>query len=180
MQKKLTSILIFGFAQLFLLVILSNHVVDGTISILGTSAFKLGNKTVTIEDIEGFDFSTDSHYNRVFSQPDAAFFIIKELENDMVEMILTGTQIRSGAYQNFDDIKSDYTNDSNLIILSVEESNSFLDVKFINKESDSRILFVRFYEAYPYFLQLLTTWEGNPDEIPLDIEKALSAIRVTQ
>lgn len=180
MKNKLKRLLIVGFSLLSLLVIISNHFVDGTVNILGNNGFKIGNKTFMVEEIEGLEFSTDDHYNEVFSQPYASFFILKGLEDDMVELVLSGTQIRTNAYQNFNDIKTDYTSDSTLTVLSTKQPSNYMDVKFVNNADSSKIIFARFYQAYPYFLQLFGSWKGSPNEMPNEIKKALNAVRVVE
>lgn len=178
MQNRLYRLLIFGFTQLFILVILSNYFVGGTVNIMGNHAFKVGNKTFMIKEIKGLEFSTDDHYKKAFSQPYASFFILKDLDSNRVKLVLSGTKIRTNDYQSFDDIKSDYGNDSTLTVLSAKQSNNYLDVKFVNIADTSKIIFSRFYQAYPYFFQFLGTWEGVPNEMPTDIKRSLNAVSV--
>ncbi len=180
MQFNLKMLLIFGFSQLLLLIILSNHIVDGTINIMGNNGFKVGNKTFMIEEVEGLEFSTDQHYNKVFSQPYASFFLLKDLGNNQVEMILSGTPIRTNDYQNFDDIISDYKNDSTLTVFSSEKVNNYLNVKFINNMDSTRIYYSRFYQAYPYFLQLFGVSDEMSGDIPDDMKQALNAVRIVE
>ena len=77
MQTNFKGLLIFGFSQLVILIILSNHIVDGTVNIMGNNAFKLGNKTFMVQEVEGLEFSSDGYYSNAFSQPNASFFFVK-------------------------------------------------------------------------------------------------------
>lgn len=102
---------------------MTNHFLDETFTIMGNLVFKVGNKIITIEKIDGLEFSSNEYYNSLFSQPSAIFFILEKLENDQVKMVLSGTLIRANNYKNFDDIKSDYINDTTLTILSAVSVN---------------------------------------------------------
>ena len=180
MQINLKRILIFGFSQLLILIILSNYIVDGTVNIMGNNGFKVGSKTFMIEEVEGLEFSTDQHYNEVFSQPYATFFILKDIGNNQVEMVLSGTQIRTNDYQNFDDIISDYKKDSTITVFSAEQINDYLFIKFRSSKDSSRIYYSRFYQAYPYFLQLFGVSDEDSGDMPDEMKKALNAVRIVE
>ncbi len=180
MQTKLNRLLIFGFSQLVILIILSNHLVDGTVNIMGNNGFKVGNKTFLVKEVEGLEFSSDGYYNNAFSQPYATFFFVKEIENYQVEWVLSGTPIRTNDYQNFDDIVSDYKIDSTITVLLAEQTNNYLDVKFISNRDSSNVIFARFYKAYPYFFQLSGTWQSEAEEMPEELRKALNAVGVIE
>lgn len=180
MENKLKRLLITGFSFLTILVMVSNHFVGGTVNILGNNGFIIGNKTFLVKEIEGLEFSTDDHYNDVFSQPYASFFILKSLEDNIVELVLSGTQIRTNAYQGFNDIIADYKSDSTLTVLSTNESSNYLDVKFINEADSTNVIFARFYQAYPYFLQLVGSWKRDQNKMPNNIKRALNTVRVVE
>lgn len=180
MENKLKRLLVAGFTLLSFTVLLSNHFLEGTVNILGNNGFKVGNKTFAVKEIEGLEFSTDDHYNEVFSQPYASFFILKSLDDNMVELVLSGTQIRTNAYQGFNDIIADYKSDSTLTVLSTNKSSNYMDVKFINKADSTNVIFARFYQAYPYFLQLVGSWKTDQNKMPNNVERALNAVRVVE
>lgn len=180
MQTNLKRLLIFGFFQLVILIILSNHIVDGTVNIMGNNAFKLGNKTFMVQEVEGLEFSSDGYYSNAFSQPNASFFFVKEIENYQVDWVLSGTPIRTNDYQDFNDILSDYKIDSTITVFSTEQTSNFLDVKFASNTDSSTVIFARFYQAYPYFFQLLGSWQSETEEMPEELKRALNAVRVTE
>ena len=180
MQNKLKILLILGFAQLFIFVIVSNHFSSPTTNIFGQNAFKLGNKTFSIEETEGLLFSTDEYYNRFFESPEASFFIIDYESSEVDQLIVSGTVIRGHTYQGFNDIIEEFTTDTTLTIIEVDQSDHHLDILFSVKEDSSLNLFTRIFQAYPHYLQLFGTWEGQPNIKPEKVQKALNSVKLLE
>lgn len=180
MQNKLKTLLLLGFAQLFIFVIVSNHFSSPTTNIFGQNAFKLGNKTFSIEETEGLFFSTDEYYNRFFEMPEVSFFIIDNESSDVDQLIVSGTVIRGHSYQGLNDIIEEFSNDTTLTIIELEQSNRHLDILFFANDDNELNLFTRIYQAYPFYLQLFGTWEGDRADTPEILQKALNSVKILE
>jgi len=180
MQNKLKTLLILGFAQLFIFVIISNHFSSPITNIFGHNAFKLGNKTFSIEEADGLFFTTDEYYNRFFELPEASFFIIDNESSDVDQLIVSGTVIRGHSYQSLNDILEDFSSDTTLSIIEYEQTQRRLDILFIANDDNELNLFTRVYQAYPFYLQFFGSWEGHQTDKPELLQKALNSVKIVE
>lgn len=152
---------------------------SGAIDVMGLKIFRLGNKTIRIDVPDGYNFidSADSLENY---EDDGLIFLMKG-DSLHQEISLMWAQIfLMEDTKSLESLSSFIENETEEEILFNRVQGSSLNVIFLVgiEVSDSVFQYSRYLKAFPYFLRLSITYEGNmgPPESVMDILKSVRVV----
>lgn len=149
------------------------------IDVMGLKVFRLGNKTVQVDVPNGYYF---------IDSPDS----LRNYENDGLIFLMRGDSLHQDIslmwaeiflmddMKSLENLSSQIENETEDKILFRRVQGSSLNVIFLVgiEVSDSVFQYSRYLKAFPYFLRLSVTYEGNmgPPESVMDILKSVRVV----
>jgi len=152
---------------------------SGAIDVMGLKVFKLGNKTVYVDVPDGYNF-IDSPDSLTNYENDGLIFLIRgDSLHQKISLMWAETFLMEDV-KSLESLSSFIRKEAENEILFNRVQGSSLNVIFLIgiEVSDSVFQYSRYLKAFPYFLRLSVTYEGNigPPESVMGILKSVRVV----